>query len=125
MLVVNEDQSIYATRGDALAFDFTATVNGEAYLFRPGEKLRFKVFEKKNCGRVFLQKDFLIEKETDSVALAFYEEEMKIGPEISKPTDYWYEVELNPGNNPQTVIGYDEDGAKILKLFPEGGSVNE
>lgn len=34
--------------------------------------------------------------------------------------DYWYEVELNPETEAQTIIGYDEDGPKIFRLYPEG-----
>jgi len=44
----------------------------------------------------------------------------KIGDVINKPTDYWYEIEINPETKPQTIIGYDENGEKILKLYPEG-----
>ena len=47
----------------------------------------------------------------------------KIGEVINKPTDYWYEVEVNPHTNPQTIIGYGEEGAAIFKLFPEGDEV--
>jgi hypothetical protein len=42
---------------------------------------------------------------------------------ISKPKDYWYEVELNPDAHPQTIIGYGEDGPVLFKLFPEGAEV--
>ena len=49
--------------------------------------------------------------------------ETKFGELIHKPKDYWYEVELNPMTTPQTVIGYDEDGAKVFRLFPEGKDV--
>jgi hypothetical protein len=47
-------------------------------------------------------------------------EDTKIGKKVNKPVDYWYEVELNPDTYPQTIVGYDEDGAKIFKLYPEG-----
>jgi hypothetical protein len=32
-------------------------------------------------------------------------------------------VELNPFTNPQTIIGYNDDGAKIMRLFPEGKDI--
>ena len=57
------------------------------------------------------------------VEIYLTEEDTKIGEVISKPKDYWYEVELNPDEEPQTIIGYDEDGAKIFKLFPEGDDI--
>ena len=39
---------------------------------------------------------------------------------MNKPVEYWYEIELN---NEHTVIGYDDNGAKIFMLFPEGSKV--
>lgn len=121
MFIINEDKSIYITRGDVAFFSVkTETETGEAYIFQAGDVVRFKVFEKKACENVVLQKDFGIEAETEEVGIYLEEKDTKIGDVISKPVDYWYEVELNPYTDPQTIIGYDEDGAKIFKLFPEG-----
>lgn len=120
MLKINDDKSIYLTRGDAGAFTVTATEDGVPYTFVGGDVVRFKVFEKKGCDCVVLQKDFTVEAATESVQVWLTGEDTKIGELISKPKDYWYEVELNPETVPQTIIGYDEDGAKVLKLFPEG-----
>lgn len=120
MFVVNDDMSIYLTRGDIAFFTVTADNNGVNYKFQPGDIVRIKVTEKKACENVMFQKDFPITEETERVEILLTEEETKIGEVISKPTDYWYEIELNPYTNPQTIVGYDEDGAKIFKLFPEG-----
>jgi len=103
-----------------VGFSLRATQDGEIYTFKAGEVVRIKVFEKKACENVVLQKDFPVEADTETVEILLLEEDTRFGGIISKPTDYWYEVELNPLNNPQTIIGYDEDGAKIFKLFPEG-----
>lgn len=50
-------------------------------------------------------------------------EETRIGEVISKPTIYWYDVELNPDSpEAQTIIGYTvEDGPKTITLTPESG----
>jgi hypothetical protein len=121
MFVINEDKSIYITRGDVAFFTLsTETESGEAYKFQAGDVVRFKVFEKKACENVVLSKDFGIEAETEEVEIYLEENDTKIGEVISKPTDYWYEVELNPYTDPQTIIGYDDDGPKVFKLFPEG-----
>lgn len=125
MFVVNDDNSIYVTRGDILFFTVTAEDEGKNYKFQPGDVVRIKVFGKKDAENVVLQKDFPVMEVTEEVEIFLSEEDTKIGEVISKPTDYWYEVELNPYDNPQTIIGYDEDGAKLLKLFPEGDDVPE
>jgi hypothetical protein len=81
------------------------------------------VFEKKACNCVVLSKDFQAEAESQTVAITLTGQDTKIGEEISKPKDYWYEVELNPDTKPQTIVGYDEDGAKVFRLYPEGGDL--
>lgn len=120
MFVVNEDASIYCTRGDAGGFYVQAALKGEPYTFREGDVVRLKVFGKKDCENVVLEKSVTVSEETAQVEMFLDGEDTKFGDVISKPTDYWYEIELNPDTKPQTIIGYDEDGAKIFKLFPEG-----
>ena len=123
MFKINEDLSIYATRGDTIIIGVGAEENGTAYTFKEGDVVRFKVFEKKNCENVLLQKDFPAEAGESEVNVVLDGADTKFGEVISKPTDYWYEIELNPETYPQTIIGYDEDGAKVLRLYPEGGDV--
>ena len=121
MFVVNEDNSIYATRGDIVFFSVSAEDNGVKHTFKAGDVLRIKIYGKKDAESVYLQKDFPVVENTSEVEIYLTEEDTKIGEVISKPKDYWYEVELNPDEAPQTIIGYnDEDGAVIFKLFPEG-----
>lgn len=47
--------------------------------------------------------------------------ETKIGNIINRPVIYWYEIVVNPDTNAQTIIGYDDGGAKEFILYPEGG----
>ena len=123
-LINDDDMSIYLTRGDTALFPVYAMKSEtERYVFQPGDVVRIKVFEKKACENVVLQKDFGIEEETEFATIQLNERETKIGEVISKPKDYWYEIELNPFTEPQTIVGYDDDGAKVLKLFPEGADV--
>jgi len=125
MFEIDSDMTIYITRGDVAFFSVTAEDNGERYKFQPGDVVRIKVTQKKNCENVAFQKDFPVLEETETVEILLTEEETKIGDVISKPVDYWYEVELNPYTNPQTIIGYDDDGPKIFKLFPEGRDLGQ
>lgn len=124
MFQINEDKSIYLTRGDAAILKIELENDqGEAQIFSVGTVIRFKVTDKKGCGCVLLQKDVEITEEATEVQIILTRDDTKIGEIINKPKDYWYEIELNPDTAPQTIIGYDEDGAKILRLFPEGGDV--
>lgn len=123
MFFINDDLTIYITRGDAAVFSVGANIDDTAYTFQVGDVVRFKVFAKKDCADVVLQKDAEVTQATTAVEISLDREETTIGEVISKPADYWYEIELNPETYPQTIIGYDDNGAKVFKLFPEGGEV--
>ena len=125
MYQVQKDLSIYITRGDMAVLAVTAENQGKPYIFQQGDLVRLKVFEKKNCDTVVLQKDIPVTETTDTVQLYLSQEDTRLGKLSSKPVDYWYEVELNPMTAPQTIIGYDENGPKILRVFPEGGDRKE
>ena len=122
MFIVNPDKSIYITRGDIGMLVVNAeTLDNEIHTFTPGDIVRLRVFKKNKHDEVVLQKDVDIVVETQVVEFSLTREDTKLGDIINKPVDYWYEVELNPDTTPQTIIGYDLDGPKIFKLFPEGG----
>lgn len=126
MFYISEDKTIHLTRGDIATLVIGATQGeGGQYTFVTGDAVRLKVFERRGCDCVVLQKDLLIEEDTPSLNIYLDKEDTKIGGIIHKPKDYWYEVELNPETAPQTIIGYDEGGAKIFRLYPEGGNTNE
>jgi hypothetical protein len=124
MFKIDEDLSINVTRGDAGTITLTAQSENGNHIFRNGDLVRLKVFEKKACENVVLQTDVHVTTDTEAVLIHLTGHNTTIGEEISKPVDYWYEVELNPLTNPQTIIGYDEDGAKIFRLYPEGGNLD-
>lgn len=119
MFKINEDNSIYITRGDMAYIKITCEKNGKPYTFQAGDVVRFNVCEKKNCDNVVLQKDFPVTATASAVDIILDSEDTKIGGIISKPADYWYEVVLNPFDNPHTIIAYDDEGTRVFKLFPE------
>ena len=115
-----DGNSIFANRGDVVFFSVEAEEDGVSYVFKPGDVVRMTVYGKKNAENVVMKKDFPVFAETESVAIFLSEEETKFEDIISKPKEYWYEIVLNPESNPQTIIGYDDDGAKVFTLYPEG-----
>lgn len=119
-IIEKSTKQINITRGDIASIDLVPTINGEPYTFKVDDVVRFKVFKAKDCGCVEIQKDVVIAEETQSVNISLTGDETKIGGIINKPAKYWYEIELNPDTNPQTLVGYDLDGEKIFMLYPEG-----
>ena len=114
-----EDMTIECTRGDAAVLSVGANVDDVPYMFRVGDVVRFSVSAKKDCSDVVLRKDVTVKEENEFVGIELTSEDTRFGGVISKPVDYWYEVELNPETYPQTIIGYDQDGAKVFRLYPE------
>lgn len=124
MFVIDEDKTIRLTRGDIASIDIEAVnQDGDSYTFKNGDVIRFKVTERKNCENIKLCKDIIVQSDTTTVNLSLSSDDTKLDDLINKPTKYWYEVEFNPDSQPQTIIGYDQDGEKLLILYPEGGDV--
>jgi hypothetical protein len=124
MFVVNDDLTIHCTRGDAGSFSVSAVFNGAPFTFRVGDVIRLTVCEKKNYSSVMLQKDVKVTEETEHVALHLDTDDTKFRDVINKATEYWYTIELNPDTHCQTIIGHNQDGARIFMLYPEADGGN-
>ena len=121
MLKIDSEKRIHVTRGDSGTIVITAENNdGSVHEFQAGDVIRLKVMEKNDVANVVLTNDVTVEENCTSVDMGLNSEETRIGEYINSPVTYWYEVELNPNTNSTTIIGYDEDGAKELILYPEG-----
>lgn len=122
MFVIDSDKTIHITRGDVATIRICCDeADGTPHEFEPGDTVRLKVFERRNCTNVVLVKNATVTDETTTIDITLDESDTKIGAIINKPVDYWYEVELNPEQNPQTIIAYDSDGPKLFRIYPEGG----
>lgn len=114
--------TIKLNRGDELNINLTIKKDdGSDYVFQVGDIISFAIYKQKDLnGKALLLKEIEISSETSNVEISLTNDETKLGNIINQPMDYWYEIELN---NKYTVIGYDEDGAKIIRLYPEGGKL--
>ncbi len=114
--------TIKLNRGDVLNLTLTLkNSDGSTYSFKNGDKVVFSIYNKGKLSEdaVFL-KEVDVTETLQALEINLTSEETKIGELINKPVEYWYEIELN---NQYTVIGYDDTGAKIFMLFPEGSKV--
>lgn len=115
------DSEIHINRGDRLLIDFSINNGENKYVFKTGDKIKFSIYRKKAMDKPpVLQKEFTPTVGSDSVDIDISGENMKIGEMVNKAIEYWYEIELN---NDETIIGYDDDGAKKLILYPEGADL--
>lgn len=121
MFVILPDKTICLTRGDVAHIVVSASLqDGALYTFKTGDVVRLSVFKKRDCRSVVLQKEVEVSAPSETVTISLTKADTTIGEIISRPVDYWYEVEVNPDTEPQTIIGYDEAGEKTFRLYPEG-----
>lgn len=114
-----EENTIHITRGDKGTIELTI----EDYTFKVGDKIELRIYKKKGLNELPLkEKEVIVEEETPSINIELTPEDTKIGDIANKATEYWYEIELN---DEQTVVGFDEEGAKILMLYPEGADTDD
>lgn len=114
-------KEIHINRGDRLLIDFDIENGDDKYTFKDGDKIKFSIYRKKEMDKSpVLQKIFTPIVGSTSVEIDVSGEDMKIGEMLNKEIEYWYEIELN---NDETIIGYDDDGAKKLILYPEGADL--
>ena len=122
-----EDDSIHLTRGDKAEFSFYRPImdvsSGKIsnYIFKKGDKVTFIVKKKKGYAKLedeIFRKDFIIEEETPYPLIHLEGKETKWGEIKNKKTVYWFDIVVNDENTP---IGYNEDGATKLYLYPEAG----
>lgn len=127
MFKIDTDKTIHLTRGDIAMLEISVEdkATGQPYVFKDGDIVRFKVYEKKDFGNALLIKDTAVSGETTVVDLYLESKDTKIGELVNKPKEHWYEIEVNPDTAPQTIVGYDEDGPKVFMLYPEGSDAIE
>lgn len=133
MIAVDEENTIYLTRGDAtqkdfnnLAFQFPIynadTEQEELYQFKPDDKISFVVVEKKGYTKEeILRKDYTLKelgytKPTTTPEIPLTAEDTKLFELTNKRKTYWYDIVLN---DEITILGYDDEGAKKLIVYPE------
>lgn len=115
-----ENNKIHITRGDIGIIEVRAkNDDGTNYYFKKGEIIRLNVVREKHYEDLLFHKDVIVESETPNVNIALTSEDTTIGDLINSPKKYYYEIVLNPDTADQTIVGYDENGAKEFILYPE------
>ena len=115
----NKKKQISINRGDDnIGFIFSIPLDQEEkYEFQVGDVIVFSVYNKEGLNdSALLIKTIEIQEPTEEVEINLTKEETAIGDIQNKPVECSYEIQLN--NN--TIIGYDEKGAKKFIVYPEG-----
>lgn len=111
-----EDKTIYVTRGDKLIINET-DLDIDTTSIVVDDYVVFRLYNKKKLNELPLLEKKVIVEEDHKFSIELSKDETKIGELLNKPSTYWYEIEVNGEN---TIVGYDENGAKLFILYPEG-----
>ena len=127
MFKIDSNKRIHLTRGDVACIKVQALEEDEKtlHVFNVDDVVQFTVMTAGNPDEIHITKSKTVEQAGTDVLIRLSKEQTRIGELISKPVKYWYEVEVNPDTNPQTIVGYDEKGPKQFILYPEGGDDKE
>lgn len=121
MLTIDTNKTISFNRGDKVEFTFNADdSDGNAYTFLTTDVITLNVIKpKKYTDGVVFTKDFEITVEGTNQTISLIATDTKaMCPMINEPLTLWYEIVLN---DEETLVGYDDDGPKLMKIYPEGG----
>lgn len=118
-LIDNESKMISCNKRNAFSFNFKAN---EGFIFNVGDFIEFKVYPKKDLENdPIVYKTVEVKQPSETVEISLTVEDTDFKDVENKPIDYWYEIELN---NDNTLIGYDENGPKIFRVYPKGVDIN-
>lgn len=119
MFKIDEKKFIHVNRGDTMQINFNQKDEGST--FYAGDIINFNIMPKGNANEIKLQKTYTIEEESPSYQIVITSEDTKslCEPFKSGTKTFWYEIELVSGDLVNTIVGYDEAGAKEFILYPE------
>lgn len=80
--------------------------------------------KKEIIKKLKLRKNVTVQEESENIDIDLTSNDTRLDDIINKTKDYWYEVELNPEGQTQTILGHDKEGPKIFRLYPEGVTSN-
>ena len=116
--MTEEDYLLDINRGNRLVFDYEIS-NGDDtnYIFKDDDIVTFSIYEAFGLEKEpVLSKSFKPTSGSDTIKIDIPKDEMKFSEMTNTYVDYWYEITLNE----ETTLGFDDLGAKIIRIYPEG-----
>lgn len=120
-MVKTDGTTIKVFRGDSGHIDISKTdTDGNIEQFQQGDKVILSVKENFGTDDVLLRKTITVSENCNSVEIPITaEESISLSELISEPVEYEYDIKVE-GSDYSTIIGHDDSGAKIFKVYPTG-----
>lgn len=127
-----DNNHIYVTRGDTLAFDIRVPLMSGGYrLFETDDSIRLGIYKKNKLHEpALVLENFIAGIESEVFRIIIDSNNMKLGKLDSKSEDFWYEIILNDketiiGSKREEINGRLKDIPAILTVLPEGSDLKE
>ena len=112
-----DDYHLKINRGNTLRFDYSILGGDTPYVFKEDDTIVFSVYESFGLeNEPKLSVEFKPVEGSTEITIEIPKDKMKFAPMLNIEKDYWYEITLNE----ETMLGFDDTGAKILTIYPEG-----
>lgn len=120
MIKIDEDKVIHITRGDATNDINKLEISYPNYTFKANDTLTLRVVQKKGyTSNILFEKTQTINTAGTTVDFLLTSSDTLNFPLENRKRTYWYDLILNEDT---TIIGYDEENAKKLIVYPGGVS---
>lgn len=116
-----ENGTIHCSRGDKGTITLKLPVENtdEFYKFKPNDKVKLNIYSKKGYNEEPLKTiETIVEEESESIEIQLTEKDTTFGEILNKKMIFWYDITLNEN---QTIVCFDEDGAKEFIQYPAKG----
>lgn len=108
------NKTFHVSRGDS----GTVNLKLKNTTFRVEDDVVFRIYEVQGLDEApIIEVHTSVEEESDTANIFLSGEDTNFGDLGNEIVDYWYEIAVNED---RTIIGFDESGAKIFKLYPTG-----
>lgn len=120
-MVKTEGTTIKVFRGDSGHFDISKTdKEGNIENFKKGDKVILSVKQNFAESEILLRKTIIVEEDCIKVEFPISDEDtISLTEIISEPIELEYDIKVD-GTEKTTIIGHDDSGAKIFKVYPSG-----
>lgn len=86
--------------------------------FNVGDTVELNVYEVEGLDSApVLAKSVEITEATNQAVIELYSADTDLGEPSNDKTEYWFQIRKN---GEKTILGFDDNGAKILYLYPCG-----
>lgn len=111
-----QNKTFHVSRGDS----GTIHLNLKNTTFLTGDEVAFRIYEVQGLDTDPIVEVLTVaEADGPTVDIVLTSDDTNFGELGNEVVDYWYEVKVNES---RTILGYDDSGAKIFKLYPTGVS---